>query len=64
MLATFQKLGVTPDFVAYHRYEQGPGGESDIYLLGASKTWSNDAAAIRQMLSDYLGPRAKRVELT
>ncbi len=64
MLATFQKLGVTPDFVAYHRYEQGPGGESDVYLLGAAKTWSNDAAAIRQMLSDYLGPRAKRVELT
>jgi hypothetical protein len=63
MLATFQKLGVFPDFVAYHRYEQGPGGESDIYLLGAAKTWSDDATTIRQILNDYLGPRAKRVEM-
>ena len=64
MLATFKKLGYTPDFVIYHRYEQGPGGESDAFLLNSSKTWGNNAASIRQMLTDYLGKDAKKVEIT
>jgi len=63
MLATFKRLGVTPDFVVYHRYEQAPGGENDIFLLTAARTWPRDAAAIRQMLSDYLGREACRVEI-
>ena len=63
MLATFQRLGVTPDFVVYHRYEQGPGEENDAYLLGASRGWAGDAGSIRQMLSDYLGPAAASVEI-
>ncbi|HKE92730.1 MAG TPA: hypothetical protein VKB34_00375 [Povalibacter sp.] len=63
MLATLKKLGVTPDFVIYHRYEQGPGGESDLFLLNAARTWGNDAANLRQMLNDYLGRAAQRVEL-
>ncbi len=64
MLATFKKIGYTPDFVIYHRYEQGPGGEDDAFLLQSSKTWTNDATSIRQMLNDYLGHKAKRVEIT
>jgi alpha-N-arabinofuranosidase len=63
VLATLRQLGVTPDFVDYHRYEQGPGGESDAFLLDASRGWAADATAIRQMLNDYLGARAKRVEI-
>jgi alpha-N-arabinofuranosidase len=63
MLDTLRQLGVTPDFVVYHRYEQGPGGESDLILLNSASTWANDAAALRQMLDDYLGPKARRVEL-
>jgi alpha-L-arabinofuranosidase len=63
MLATFKSLGVIPDFVVYHRYEQGPGGESDAYLLTASKAWAQNAASIRQMLNDYLGADAGRVEI-
>ena len=63
MLDTLKQLGVTPDFVIYHRYEQGPGGESDLFLLNSAASWANDAAAIRQMLDDYLGPKARRVEL-
>ena len=55
MLDTLQQLGVTPDFVVYHRYEQGPGGESDLFLLNSAASWPNDAAALRQMLDDYLG---------
>ena len=63
MLDTLKQLGVTPDFVVYHRYEQGPGGESDLFLLNSAASWANDAAALRQMLDDYLGPKARRVEL-
>jgi len=63
MLDSLRQLGVTPDFVVYHRYEQGPGGESDLFLLNSASSWGNDAAALRQMLGDYLGSKAKRVEL-
>ncbi|HEY0477226.1 MAG TPA: hypothetical protein VGD37_06860 [Kofleriaceae bacterium] len=63
LLATLKQLGVTPDFVIYHRYEQGPGGESDSFLLNSARTWANDAAAIRGMLNDYLGNAARNVEI-
>jgi hypothetical protein len=63
MLDALKQLGVTPDFVVYHRYEQGPGGESDLFLLNSAASWANDAAAIRQMVDDYLGPKGRRVEL-
>ena len=63
MLDTLRQLGVTPDFVVYHRYEQGPGGESDLFLLNSAASWSDDAAALRQMLDDYLGSKSRKVEL-
>ncbi|HEU4729783.1 MAG TPA: hypothetical protein VFT22_17930 [Kofleriaceae bacterium] len=63
MLATLERLGVTPDFVIYHRYEQGPTGESDGFLLGAARTWASDVAAIRGTLNDYLGKGADQVEI-
>jgi hypothetical protein len=49
--------------VVYHRYEQGPGGESDLFLLNSAASWANDATALRQMLDDYLGQKSKKVEL-
>jgi hypothetical protein len=63
MLSTFRQLGVTPDFVVYHRYEQAPGAEIDAFLLNASRGWANDALELRQLLSDYLGPRSRRIEI-
>ncbi len=63
LLATFKKLNVVPDFVVYHRYEQAPGGEDDAFLLNSSRGWKNDAISIRQMLEDYLGKDAKKVEI-
>ena len=63
LLATLRSLGVTPDFLIYHRYAQGPGGEDDTSLLLSSATWSNDAADLRQQLSDYLGTAGTNVEL-
>jgi hypothetical protein len=64
MLATMKSLGVTPDFVIYHRYAQAPWGENDQYLLNSSTSWANDAADLRQQLNDYLGTLASKVELT
>jgi len=55
MLATLKSLGVTPDFLIYHRYPQEPGGEYDQGLLLSSGTWASDAADLRMQLSDYLG---------
>ena len=63
MLTTLKALGVTPDFLIYHRYEQGPGQESDAGLLQSAQTWPNDAADLRQQLSDYLGAAGSGVEL-
>jgi alpha-L-arabinofuranosidase len=63
MLATLNSLGVTPDFLIYHRYPQNPGGESDEGLLLSNGTWSSDAADLRQQLNDYLGAAGFGVEL-
>ena len=63
LLTTLKSLGVTPDFVIYHRYEQGPGHESDAGLLQAAATWKNDAANLRQQISDYSGPGGAAIEL-
>jgi hypothetical protein len=63
MLATMRSLGVTPDFLIYHRYAQAPGAESDQGLLLSNGTWNTDAADLRQQLNDYLGAAAPGVEL-
>jgi len=63
MLATLKSLGVTPDFIVYHRYPQAPGAESDAGLLQSSGSWASDAADLRQQLNDYLGTAAAGVEL-
>ena len=70
MLTTLKNLGVTPDFLIYHRYEQTPlhdttlaNAESDATLLQKAKTWPNDAADLRQQLSDYLGAAGAGVEI-
>ena len=61
MLTTLKNLGVTPDFVIYHRYDQAPARdqpnnpESDAGLLQKAKTWPDDTTAIRRQLTDYLG---------
>ncbi len=63
LLTTLKNEGVTPDFLIYHRYAQAPGAENDQNLLQSSRTWPNDAADLRQQLSDYLGPANTNVEL-
>jgi hypothetical protein len=63
MLATMKAAGTLPDYLIYHRYDGSPGSESDATLLQAALTWPNDAAALRQMLTDYLGASGAAVQL-
>lgn len=70
MLARLKVLGVTPDFLIYHRYEQAPAAdqpgnpENDAGLLQKAKTWPDDAADLRQQLVTHLGAtEAAKVEI-
>lgn len=70
VLGTLRALGVTPDFVIYHRYEQAPAAdrvpgnsENDATLLQKARTWPDDAAKLRTLLSDYLGTAGAGVEI-
>ena len=70
VLATLRSLNVTPDFIIYHRYEQTPlhdtdlaHSESDAVLLQKARTWPDEAATLRRLLSDYLGSTGTNVEI-
>lgn len=67
VLAKLKELGVQPDFAVYHRYPYGPGLESDAALLGGEsvghRTWAEDAAAIRAMITQHYGAGGEAIEL-
>lgn len=67
VLATLKSLGVTPDYVIYHRYPLAPGSETDAKLLSgvsiSNTTWADDAADLRRQVNDYLGSAGANVEL-
>ncbi len=63
MLTTLKNLGVTPDFLIYHKYAQNAGQESDALLLQSSRTWIGDAADLRRQWTDYLGAAGTNIEL-
>jgi hypothetical protein len=70
MLTTLKNLGVTPDFAIYHFYPEytptnwAPNStDSDPLLLQASLNWANDAADLRQQITDYFGSAGTNIEL-
>lgn len=63
VLSTMLSLHTLPDFLIYHRYEQGPGKESDAGLLQAAKTWKNDVADLEKIKHDYLGNQGRKVQI-
>ena len=65
VLASLKTLGALPDFLTFHDYPQEPGQESDAGLLATASTLpARDAAALRQMLTDYIAnPAAAGIEL-
>ena len=63
MLATLKNLGVTPDFLIYHRYEQAPGQENDATLLQQAGHLAERRGRSAPAANDYLGTAAAGVEL-
>lgn len=63
VLSTLRSLGVTPDYVTIHRYEQAPGAEDDAFLIGRATNWSNEIGKLRKILNDYLGSAASSVKI-
>lgn len=63
LLNQLKSLSVKPDFLVYHRYAQNAGGESDTTLLQSSSSWANDAADLRQQMTDYFGTEGGDIEL-
>jgi hypothetical protein len=71
LLTTLKNLGVTPDFMVHHVYPEYtdpsvtpvPVGDSDPLLLQAAANWANDAADLRQQITDYFGPGGTNIEL-
>lgn len=63
VLTTMKSLHVLPDFLIYHRYEQGPHRETDAGLLQAAKTWSGDAANLETLKRDYLGKSGAGIQI-
>jgi alpha-L-arabinofuranosidase len=62
VLATLKSLGVTPDFLVHHVYPQYQN-DSDQTLLQASANWANDAADLRQQITDYFGTAGTNLEI-
>jgi alpha-N-arabinofuranosidase len=60
MLTYMRSNNCTPDFVIEHNYGPAAGDTQDLLY---PKTWASDAAALRQMLNDYLGNAATNVTL-
>ena len=63
VLANLKALGVTPQFMVHHFYPQGPGTESDEYLLQSSAIAATDAANLRKQITDYFGGGGAGIEL-
>jgi hypothetical protein len=67
ILSTMKGLGVMPDFLICHRYEQNSGQENDATLLQLASTpatgWQVDAALLRTPLNDFYEAKASGVEL-
>lgn len=69
VLARMKALGVMPDFLIYHRYDMGPGAESDSTLLQASggttgiTSWASDATDLRNQITNYFGSGGNAIEL-
>ncbi|HEY5337533.1 MAG TPA: fibronectin type III domain-containing protein, partial [Rhizomicrobium sp.] len=60
MLTYMRSNNCIPDFVIEHNYGPAAGDTQDLLW---SKSWSTDAANLRQMLNDYLGSTGTNVTL-
>jgi hypothetical protein len=57
------KCGKNIDFVILHWYPQGPGGESDSFLLSSTSQIPAIVAATRKLVDKYCGENAPNVQI-
>jgi hypothetical protein len=62
MLSTMKGLGVTPDFIIYHRYPEYVN-DCDFTLLIGNSGWLGDMADLRTQLNDYLGSAGAQTQI-
>ncbi len=62
LLSTLKSCGVTPDFIIHHVYPEY-GVDNDQSLLLDSGNWPNDAADLRQQITDYFGSAGTNIQL-
>jgi alpha-L-arabinofuranosidase len=70
MLTYLKNMGATPDFLVHHVYPEytatttpPPAADSDPLLLQSTVNWAQDAANLRQMISDYIGAPGTNIQL-
>lgn len=70
LLQSLKQFGVTPDYLIHHHYPQwtnpdnpGSSPNNDVALLQSTGNWANDAADLRQQITDYFGPGGEDIEL-
>ena len=70
LVASLKSLGVTPDFLVHHHYPQwtdpnnvAGSPDNDAGLLQSTSNWANDAATLRQHVTDYFGSGGTNIEL-
>jgi alpha-N-arabinofuranosidase len=70
LLQALKQLGVTPDYLIHHHYPQWTNPDNpasspnnDVALLQSTGNWANDAADLRQQITDYFGPGGENIEL-
>lgn len=69
LLTTLKSLGVTPDFMINHRYQEysasysSESSDCDALLLQSSPAWAGDAADLRAQITAYIGSAGTNIEL-
>ena len=69
LLATLKSLGVTPDFIINHRYQEYSAANSsqssdcDALLLQSAPAWAGDASDLRAQVGAYFGAGGTGIEL-
>lgn len=57
------QCGSSIDFVVVHWYPQGPGSESDSYLLTTPSTISGMVSSLKSLIDEYCGANASKVQI-
>jgi hypothetical protein len=69
VLSTLKNLGVTPDFIINHRYQEysapnsSASADCDALLLQSTPAWAGDAMDLRKQINGYFGAGGTNIEM-